>query len=309
MVDVLSRGRLEAGFVRGVPYEVLPANSNPVRMNERHWEALDLIIKAWTTHDGPFSHEGRFFHYRAVNIWPRRYQQPHPPVWISTTSPSGAARVGAHGFVQATFLTGFDGTRAIYDAYRSGWREAGRGNDVPVASARLCGAGLHRAERGGCARRGGEAAVVHHLEQGAAALRQPARLCAGAGQCRDAARRRASAERVPQIRQRGRRDRGRHHVRRHARSGASADQEALRPCRRLRPSADHGPGRASSSTTTPCSASAPSRANSIRGSRRSFPIRRSPARADPATDSTIVSSSPHVRSGSLARSIEASSRS
>ena len=92
MVDVLSRGRLEAGFVRGVPYEVLPANSNPVRMNEREWEALDLIIKAWTSHDGPFSHEGRFFHYRAVNIWPRCYQQPHPPIWISTTSPSGAAR-------------------------------------------------------------------------------------------------------------------------------------------------------------------------------------------------------------------------
>jgi alkanesulfonate monooxygenase SsuD/methylene tetrahydromethanopterin reductase-like flavin-dependent oxidoreductase (luciferase family) len=132
MIDVLSRGRLEAGFVRGVPYEVLPANSNPVRMNERQWEALDLIVKAWTTHDGPFSHEGRFFHYRAVNIWPRPYQQPHPPIWISTTSPSGAVRVGAHGYVQATFLTGFDGTRAIYDAYRRGWREAGRGAEVPV---------------------------------------------------------------------------------------------------------------------------------------------------------------------------------
>jgi hypothetical protein len=102
MVDVLSRGRLEAGFVRGVPYEVLPANSNPVRMNERQWEALDLIVKAWTEHDGPFSHEGRFFHYRAVNIWPRPYQQPHPPIWISTTSPSGAARVGARGYVQAS---------------------------------------------------------------------------------------------------------------------------------------------------------------------------------------------------------------
>ena len=38
MIDVLSHGRLEAGFVRGVPYEILPANSNPVRMNERHWE-------------------------------------------------------------------------------------------------------------------------------------------------------------------------------------------------------------------------------------------------------------------------------
>ena len=64
MIDVLSRGRLEAGFVRGVPYEISPANSNPVRMNEREWEALDVIMKAWTHHDGPVSFEGRFFHSR-----------------------------------------------------------------------------------------------------------------------------------------------------------------------------------------------------------------------------------------------------
>ena len=97
MVDVLSKGRLECGFVRGVPYEVLPANSNPVRMNERQWEAMDLIVKAWTNHDGPVSHEGRFFHHRNINIWPRPFQQPHPPIWISTTTPGGAGRVGARG--------------------------------------------------------------------------------------------------------------------------------------------------------------------------------------------------------------------
>jgi alkanesulfonate monooxygenase SsuD/methylene tetrahydromethanopterin reductase-like flavin-dependent oxidoreductase (luciferase family) len=132
MIDVLSHGRVEVGFVRGVPYEILPANSNPVRMNERHWEALDLIVKTWTHHDGPFSFEGRFFHHRSINIWPRCYQQPHPPVWVSTTSPGGAAQVGAHGYVQATFLTGFDTTKRIYESYRRGWREAGRGHDVPI---------------------------------------------------------------------------------------------------------------------------------------------------------------------------------
>jgi alkanesulfonate monooxygenase SsuD/methylene tetrahydromethanopterin reductase-like flavin-dependent oxidoreductase (luciferase family) len=132
MVDILSKGRLECGFVRGVPYEVLPANSNPVRMNERQWEAMDLIVKAWTHHDGPFSHEGRFFHHRNVNIWPRTYQQPHPPVWVSTTSPGGAKRVGTRGYVQATFLTGYKETPAIYNAYRAGWREAGRGHDIPI---------------------------------------------------------------------------------------------------------------------------------------------------------------------------------
>jgi alkanesulfonate monooxygenase SsuD/methylene tetrahydromethanopterin reductase-like flavin-dependent oxidoreductase (luciferase family) len=132
LADVLSKGRIECGFVRGVPWEVAAANSNPMRMNERQWEAIDLIIKAWTSHDGPFSHEGRFFHHRMVNIWPRPYQQPHPPVWVSTTSPGGAQRVGERGFIQATFLSGFEGTKKIYESYRRGWREAGRGQDVPI---------------------------------------------------------------------------------------------------------------------------------------------------------------------------------
>jgi alkanesulfonate monooxygenase SsuD/methylene tetrahydromethanopterin reductase-like flavin-dependent oxidoreductase (luciferase family) len=67
-----------------------------------------------------------------VNIWPRPYQEPHPPVWVSTTSPGGASQVGSRGFVQATFLTGFEGTRAIYNAYRKGWRAAGRQGEVPI---------------------------------------------------------------------------------------------------------------------------------------------------------------------------------
>ncbi len=132
LIDVLSKGRVEAGFVRGVPYEISPANSNPVRTNERHWEALDLIVRAWTNTDGPATFEGRFFHHRNINIWPRPYQAPHPPVWVSTTSPGGATKVGEKGYVQATFLTGFDGTRAVFDAYRKGWRAAGRGNDIPT---------------------------------------------------------------------------------------------------------------------------------------------------------------------------------
>ena len=131
LIDVLSKGRVEAGFVRGVPYELSPANSNPVRTNERHWEALDLIVRAWTNTSGPTSFEGQFFHHRNINIWPRPYQAPHPPVWVSTTSPGGATRVGQNGYIQATFLTGFDGTRAVFDSYRKGWRAAGRGNDIP----------------------------------------------------------------------------------------------------------------------------------------------------------------------------------
>jgi len=126
MVDVISRGRLECGFVRGVPYEVWCANSNPGRSNERMWEAHDLILKAWTSHDGPFSFEGEFFHHRNVNIWPRPYQAPHPPIWISSTSPGGSEQVGEKGYTQATFFSGFAGTKALFESYRNGWYRAGR---------------------------------------------------------------------------------------------------------------------------------------------------------------------------------------
>ena len=42
-IDVLSRGRLDCGFVRGVPYEIAPANAYPYRGSEKLWEAHDLI--------------------------------------------------------------------------------------------------------------------------------------------------------------------------------------------------------------------------------------------------------------------------
>ena len=77
MLDVISRGRLEMGFVKGVPFEISPANTNPADLMDRFWEAHDLILKAMTTHDGPFNWEGTHFHYRSVNVWPRPWQQPH----------------------------------------------------------------------------------------------------------------------------------------------------------------------------------------------------------------------------------------
>jgi len=52
-IDVISRGRLEMGFVKGVPFEIAPANTNPADLMERFWEAHDLILKAMMSHDGP----------------------------------------------------------------------------------------------------------------------------------------------------------------------------------------------------------------------------------------------------------------
>jgi alkanesulfonate monooxygenase SsuD/methylene tetrahydromethanopterin reductase-like flavin-dependent oxidoreductase (luciferase family) len=79
-LDCLSGGRIEMGLVKAAPYEIAPANSNPGRLMRRYWEAHDLIIKALSTTTGPFSWEGEFYQYRAVNIWPRPIQQPTPPI-------------------------------------------------------------------------------------------------------------------------------------------------------------------------------------------------------------------------------------
>ena len=112
-IDVISRGRLDMGFVKGVPYEFAASNANPVGVMDRFWDAHDFIVKAMSTHDGPFNWESEFFHYRQVNIWPRPWQQPHPPVWSTTASKSNARILGERGYVIAVLGSGYK-TRMLY---------------------------------------------------------------------------------------------------------------------------------------------------------------------------------------------------
>ena len=126
MLDVISRGRIEMGFVKGAPFEVTPANSNPADLMDRFWEAHDLILKALSTQDGPFNWEGRHYHYRQVNVWPRPWQQPHPPVWLTVNSPESAYVGGQRGYVIGVLNSGYNRTPGIYQAYRKGAAEKGR---------------------------------------------------------------------------------------------------------------------------------------------------------------------------------------
>jgi len=120
-IDVVSRGRLDMGFIKGVPYEFPASNQNPVGVMDRFWEAHDFILKAMTSHDAPFNWEGEYFHYRQVNVWPRPVQQPHPPVWTTTGNKAQARLLGEKGYVMATLGSGY-ATRPLYDAYRAGYQ-------------------------------------------------------------------------------------------------------------------------------------------------------------------------------------------
>jgi alkanesulfonate monooxygenase SsuD/methylene tetrahydromethanopterin reductase-like flavin-dependent oxidoreductase (luciferase family) len=153
MLDCISRGRIVSGFVRGVPTEIHPSNTNPVLNRARFEEAHDLIIKAWTTPE-PFSWEGRFWHYRYVNVWPRPYQQPHPPIWISGSSPDNVPWVADHGYVFATFLTPYDWTSSLIDVYKR--RRAEQGLSEPGADRFAYLALCHTAETDAQAQAEGE---------------------------------------------------------------------------------------------------------------------------------------------------------
>ena len=81
IIDMISKGRLVSGWVRGTGRESVAHNAPPPYNWERFQEAHDFIVKAWTT-DGPFRWEGKHYQYRYVNPWAKPFQKPHPPIWL-----------------------------------------------------------------------------------------------------------------------------------------------------------------------------------------------------------------------------------
>jgi alkanesulfonate monooxygenase SsuD/methylene tetrahydromethanopterin reductase-like flavin-dependent oxidoreductase (luciferase family) len=80
MLDCMSGGRIISGFARGIPREYKVNEVPLAESRARFEEAYEIIVKAWTQER--FSHEGRFWTYRDVAIWPRPLQRPAPPVWV-----------------------------------------------------------------------------------------------------------------------------------------------------------------------------------------------------------------------------------
>ena len=121
MLDNLSRGRLITGFVRGIGNEYHASGINPYFSHERYQEAHDLIVAAWTR-PGPFSFEGTHYNLRYVNLWPRPYQQPHPPIWIPSMGSSETIKWAAAPERKYPFLVTFSG-RDLVARYLNMYRE------------------------------------------------------------------------------------------------------------------------------------------------------------------------------------------
>ena len=112
MLDVISGGRLVAGFPVGSPMDTCYAyGANPSQLRERYHEAHDLIMKAWQDPD-PFVFNGRFTKLRYVNLWPRPVQKPHPPIWI----PGGGSVETWHWCAELDYVYAY----LSYFGYQSG---------------------------------------------------------------------------------------------------------------------------------------------------------------------------------------------
>jgi alkanesulfonate monooxygenase SsuD/methylene tetrahydromethanopterin reductase-like flavin-dependent oxidoreductase (luciferase family) len=125
MIDMISKGRLVSGFVRGGGQEQLATGVNPAYNRERFEEAHDLIIRAWTEH-GPFRWEGTHYQHRVVNPWAMPLQKPHPRVWIpGVISRETVVWAARHRYPYIALNTTIEQTQRIWQLYDETAEEAG----------------------------------------------------------------------------------------------------------------------------------------------------------------------------------------
>jgi alkanesulfonate monooxygenase SsuD/methylene tetrahydromethanopterin reductase-like flavin-dependent oxidoreductase (luciferase family) len=125
MLDLMSGGRVDSGFVRGIGWEYFGHSINPVKSRARFNEAHDLIIKAWTSEE-MFAWYGDNYEYRYVNIWPKPLQKPHPPVYIPGAGSTETMKFCAER--KYTYMSVYTPVRVVrrwFDGYRQAAADLG----------------------------------------------------------------------------------------------------------------------------------------------------------------------------------------
>jgi alkanesulfonate monooxygenase SsuD/methylene tetrahydromethanopterin reductase-like flavin-dependent oxidoreductase (luciferase family) len=96
LLDVLSRGRVNWGAGRGFERSEFAAFGIPGEESAaRFHETVKIVLKAWTNQR--LSYDGKFFHYDGVEVLPKPFQTPHPPVWMAASSPAAIDWAASQG--------------------------------------------------------------------------------------------------------------------------------------------------------------------------------------------------------------------
>jgi probable F420-dependent oxidoreductase len=117
-LDQLSGGRAVLGLGTGYrAYEFEGYGSDFRQRGRRLNETIEILRSAWTT--GSFRHDGEFFHFGDLELYPPCVQRPHPPIYVGGTSRAAierAARLGDTWFTLPMETLGY--VRALADQYR-----------------------------------------------------------------------------------------------------------------------------------------------------------------------------------------------
>ena len=98
MVDVLSGGRLVAGFPRGVPQNYAAYGVDPEHSRAKLEEAIAFVVAAWTSKEA-FDWRGEHYDFSRVSIWPQPTRTPE--LVLSSKSPESVALAVRHRAVMA----------------------------------------------------------------------------------------------------------------------------------------------------------------------------------------------------------------
>ncbi|MGH8056102.1 MAG: LLM class flavin-dependent oxidoreductase [Candidatus Entotheonellia bacterium] len=125
-LDHLSQGRLELGIGRSsfprayegyhIPYE---------ESRERFREYLDIMRLAWTQQR--FSYNGTFYTCKDLEVIPKPFQQPHPPLHHAAATQETFAAIGKMGIALLVALIGtpMSELATVIAEYQAAWRAAG----------------------------------------------------------------------------------------------------------------------------------------------------------------------------------------
>ena len=142
LVDHLSRGRLIAGVGPGLaPRDFRGFAVSLDERAGRFSEGVELMRRAWTM--PVLSFQGKYFQVEGVTVYPRPYQQPHPPIVHAATKPESQARAAQLGRPILIGRLGEEGAAAAIQRYVAARRAAGHDELTILRALELCGVLRH----------------------------------------------------------------------------------------------------------------------------------------------------------------------
>jgi len=125
--DQILEGRFELGVARGAyRYEFDKFGLDGAASLPHFIEMLEALRALWRDPTAPASFSGTMVNFEDAYIWPRPYQQPHPPIWLAAQAPAAVEDAAARGYdvLNSLFVWDVERAREVAAAFHRGRERA-----------------------------------------------------------------------------------------------------------------------------------------------------------------------------------------